>query len=519
MIATTATNARPMSARKESATIPSSPQVPPAAQMPKRRAVAPISASREFADPNNNADGTDCNDGNFCTTGDACQSGVCKGAPNPICALEAHTGGLNPLARQLSFQAFLTDDLGDPLDGPTDLQFQLYDGAGNPIGSPILIDGTMVDNGLVSTQIPVPFGALNGEAGTLGVQINGGEELSPRVPLTSAAYALNVDSVGSAELSEHLTLGGGESGGEIRIFGPDETIAGGTFSGAHFVAGTVTDIDADGVLRVCGQQTLADDTGDLTVLLNACDPAANPILVGGGGGQMRLADSTGTVRLRLDATNTGDLAPELVMLDDQGDVEIVKLVGSENGSDGPQLTMRNSQNKISVVLDSESPNGSHLYLKDEDGDYRMVEIVSTEDGTDGAQIILRQADGHEGVQIDAESSTGAKIRLYQNDYNPDVSSLADDIGVLLDGNYDSGTGSTGHGRIRVRNESGESTITLDGDWEDSGKGRVRTDILKIDGGSDLSESFDVSGDDVQPGYLVSIDPASPGKTGSQHDKL
>jgi len=44
-------------------------------------------------------------------------------------------------------------------------------------------------------------------------------------------------------------------------------------------------------------------------------------------------------------------------------------------------------------------------------------------------------------------------------------------------------------------------------------GTTRTSVLKITGGSDLSESFDIDGAElhVVPGMVVSIDPANPGK--------
>jgi hypothetical protein len=42
-------------------------------------------------------------------------------------------------------------------------------------------------------------------------------------------------------------------------------------------------------------------------------------------------------------------------------------------------------------------------------------------------------------------------------------------------------------------------------------GTAQVDVLQILGGSDLSEGFDVAGDAIQPGMVVSIDPANPGK--------
>lgn len=56
-----------------------------------------------------------------------------------------------------------------------------------------------------------------------------------------------------------------------------------------------------------------------------------------------------------------------------------------------------------------------------------------------------------------------------------------------------------------------TTITLDANYQGSGSSRIIADVLQING-ADLSEQFDVSGDSpVEPGMVVSIDPANPGK--------
>ena len=41
-------------------------------------------------------------------------------------------------------------------------------------------------------------------------------------------------------------------------------------------------------------------------------------------------------------------------------------------------------------------------------------------------------------------------------------------------------------------------------------GTTRTKVVQITGGADLAEPFDVSGDQIKPGYVVSIDPDRPG---------
>jgi hypothetical protein len=51
-------------------------------------------------------------------------------------------------------------------------------------------------------------------------------------------------------------------------------------------------------------------------------------------------------------------------------------------------------------------------------------------------------------------------------------------------------------------------------WNEGGAyftGSISTTILQIRGGADLAEPFDVNGEDIQPGMVVSIDTANPGR--------
>lgn len=469
---------------------------------------APDTCEQGICNPNHLPDGTFCESGNGCMMEESCHAGVCKGTPHPDCSESPLDGGLSPLVRRINFQAFLTDDFGDPIDGPTHLGFQFYDASSLPLGQPIVLPDVDVHDGLVTTQIPFSFRALE-NAYEVGVRINGSDELVPRVPLGASPYALAVDSVGSSEMSEHLDLGG-DTSGELRIRGPQANGVAGGLPADYFVeVGTINEAN-NGAFQLCGKTILSDNNGDDTVQIHACDPDFSNGHGGGGGGQIALTNTNGDTAILLDGYDAGKYAASIIMYRDGTNDAAVKLVASETGDDGGQLVLRNSNDKNAAILDAESDNGAHLYLRSEDGSHRMAELVATETGSDGAQLVLRQADGKGGIQVDAESSSGAKIRLYQDDYDDEVAGKEDDIGILIDANY-TGTGTTGHGRIRVRNEEGESTITLDADFLGTGKGRVQTDILRIDGGSDLAESFDVTGSHPKPGFLVSIDPANPGK--------
>ena len=110
-------------------------------------------------------------------------------------------------ARNLSFQAALTDTNGDPLPGSTvDLDFRIYDGTTHGfIEGPGLMSGVPMTGGIVDVQIPIDGTGFDGRALELSVRVDG-ELLSPRIPLTAVPYAFRVDRVASAELDDDLDL-------------------------------------------------------------------------------------------------------------------------------------------------------------------------------------------------------------------------------------------------------------------------------------------------------------------------
>ena len=68
------------------------------------------------------------------------------------------------------------------------------------------------------------------------------------------------------------------------------------------------------------------------------------------------------------------------------------------------------------------------------------------------------------------------------------------------------------GNLSIKNLSGDNSIVLVNDINQSGLGRVKTDQLEITGGADLAEYFEVNDmNEIRPGLLVSIDPKNPGE--------
>ena len=124
-------------------------------------------------------------------------------------------------------------------------------------------------------------------------------------------------------------------------------------------------------------------------------------------------------------------------------------------------------------------------MRDDNNELKVRIIARETSTTEGAEMKMYDEDGTNTIELDAEFA------------------------------------SDGGGYLALRNGAGTTTITLDSDY--SGDGRITTEELRITGGSDLSEQFDIRGaqDTVKPGMLVSIDPKRAGKlmvSSSAYDK-
>jgi hypothetical protein len=95
------------------------------------------------------------------------------------------------LDTSFTYQGRLTDGSG-PVSGAVDMQFRLYDEASgdNPALGTQTIAAVAVTNGLFTVALDFGGTAFNGDRRWLGISVNGDPELTPRVPLTAAPYAL-----------------------------------------------------------------------------------------------------------------------------------------------------------------------------------------------------------------------------------------------------------------------------------------------------------------------------------------
>jgi hypothetical protein len=96
----------------------------------------------------------------------------------------------------MSYQGFLTDNSGNEVTGSVNFLFKLYESstAGTAIWQENHL-GVAVENGIFSVILE-NLGSLEFDTQYwMGISINGGAELTPRVKLTSTAYSLNTASI------------------------------------------------------------------------------------------------------------------------------------------------------------------------------------------------------------------------------------------------------------------------------------------------------------------------------------
>ncbi len=177
----------------------------------------------------------------------------------------------------------------------------------------------------------------------------------------------------------------------------------------------------------------------------------------------------------------GGGSTETVDLFDSSANHTVELWAGTNGAgstSGPVLRMRNTAGTSTVNLFGGNTAGGDLSLRNSDN-RRTVRLDAEYTAGKGSLFELEQADGGNAIRMQShggfgEATNGPEIQLY--DIN-----------------------------------SGRS-MTLYGDYQGTGESRIVVNVVEITGGADLSEQFDVAtgARAVEPGSVVSIDPASPG---------
>ncbi|MFQ5494336.1 MAG: hypothetical protein ACE5EX_03050 [Phycisphaerae bacterium] len=460
-------------------------------------------------------------------------------------------------SKRLSFQALLTDGAGAPLAGSdVTLEFNIYDAVGRVVQGPIGPTLYPMNRGVVDAHFPVDPRGFDGSGRFLGVSVNGERELAPRVPLTTVPYALRVDRVTSEELDDALELGTATSDGSLNIW--DQTnglmslrLSGGDHSLSTWGAdggervrlwgpswGEILLYDGMGNERTVrlsagpnllfcgsnlyefgGQLTLSDSSGSDSVFLGGNSATVNAL--GGfqvtsgfgcgstvfgalsktaAGARLSLFDAAGTRALLAGPAASG-AGGFLEVYQRDGDIGVA--IDGDSGGAG-NISIRDGAGVLKVFLDVTTSNNNtgQINIYDGNGDATIVMQGQENTTPGGAQIEMRNAAGKATVEIDADGGSGPRFRIYQND---------GDSGILMDGNS-LANGAVGGGRIRVRNADNITRVFIDGNYQNTGFGRIRADIVRVQGGVDLAEPFNCRDrKNVKPGMVMSIDPTTPGQ--------
>lgn len=429
-----------------------------------------------------------------------------------------------PVSNAFTYQGRLLDD-GSPVTGTVDLQVYLHDAevGGSQVAGGYQFQAVDVNKGVFSVLLDWAAVNWNGDERWLEIRVRnphdpsnpptGFEVLDPRQRITVVPYAI------------HALNGGGGGGGSgfwsaagnaitntnsgfvgigrttqvtgSEVFGLEG--AANTWGGMYIRSlggtlgkpfyGYVTDSytsysfleQSTGHWRLYhgGDYLNFSQDGNLGVdmLPNTSKIAASGIIestsggfkfpdgtvqttAGGGGGgsgseQIDLIDSAANTTIELKASTTGpgtSGGPRVNLYNTNGDDTFWLFGGNTSGS---TMSMRNTQNRTTISMISQYTSGA------------------------GGLLEVQQADGGNAIRMQAhggfgEATNGPEIRLH--DVNSNVS------------------------------------LWLYGDYQGTGESRVKVNVVEITGGSDLSENFDVAAGAraVDPGSVVSIDPAAPG---------
>lgn len=144
----------------------------------------------------------------------------------------------------ISYQGRLTDGAGLPLTGNYSLTFNIYSLAvgGLPLWSETL-NPVVVDEGiftvLLGTVNPINTGIFLDANRYIGVQVNGGVELTPRKQIVAVAYALQVATIdgasggyveGNSRIEGSVVIGTGDADGTLSFAAGANNAATGNYS-------------------------------------------------------------------------------------------------------------------------------------------------------------------------------------------------------------------------------------------------------------------------------------------------
>jgi len=489
---------------------------------------------------------------------------------------------------EFTFQGQLKQN-GAPVTGQADFQFLLFNAAsgGGQVGSTIGRSFVDVVNGLFTVQLDFGAVAFDGGARWLDIRVEfpsgagNWTKLRPLQPVTATPYALQTrglfcDEAGDVGVGTttpaaklHVAAGDFRVDGDIHLY-DDDVVAMESRTALAGKALEFRNTSTNG--RVAEIGTSGSDGAGFFVLRNRAG-VTTTVEIDGDGDDTTNDTATGLVRI---GSTGGGPGGELAIRNDDG-LTRIQAFGGASG-DGGTLQLFNGAGAGTLFFDAHDSSDGTIRLQDAGGntgillraDYaasvageislfndngiETVELAAAEGSTDnGGQITLRKADGTRTIQVDAEYGTdgGGYVEIVGGTTEPTVyieggGAGRNDAALRVHNSRpDQGmaayiTSSSTFATMHIQNDGPGETLWLHngggGDilvarddtrwqfWVD-GDGITNSRVLRIHGGADLSEGFDVrqlnadsNGEEgapadrrPQPGMVVSIDPENPGK--------
>jgi hypothetical protein len=325
--------------------------------------------------------------------------------------------------------------------------------------------------------------------------------------------------IGTLQLANTVALGATNVAGRLDVYRTSANTPGISLFGSSSQLSTY---GADGLEQI---RLWGSGYGELLLNNSLANNATAVRLTAQGstGGQLELRNTNGVSRAVFEGENTGG---RVTLYQGDGNTGAI-LYGNETGTGGGAISLRKADGNTGMRAYGGVTSGSLQLINrlgnvamnlwaydDEEGTVSIRNSAGAETvyiwgrdstGAGHGQIGLKKSDGTETVTIQAsESGAGGQIILYNTDRSVAT--------VQIDGQV----GTTGGGYIDLRKPDGSLSIVLTAD-----DGTIQSQVVEITGGSDFSEKFDIQGEQVEPGMIVSIDPRNPGQlvaSTETHDK-